>query len=308
MGIPNPPLSWRRRRTRAKPRGLVSLVVAGPGDPGLLTLKALDRLLKADVVYHDALVSEEVLALVPRETRRVAVGKRRGRLSIPQREIETRLAEEARRGRRVVRLKGGDPFVFGRGGEEALALLRRGIPFEIVPGISSGLGVPAMAGIPVTHRGTSSSVAFVTAHDLGPGETGRLVRAQLRDLARSADTLVVFMAGAMVSRVRRVLLDAGLPAGTPAAAIVNGTRAGERRSLTTLDALDRLAFSPSQGPVLLVFGATVALAETLRSAMHASRWEVEGVDRLRPAELFLESDPAEQEPAAKESDHEPSAA
>ena len=168
--------------------------------------------------------------------------------------------------------------------------------------------MPAMAGIPVTHRGTSSSVAFVTAHDLGPGETGRVVRARLRDLARSADTLVVFMAGAMVSRVCRVLLDAGLPAGTPAAAIVNGTRAGERRSLTTLDALDRLVFSPSQGPVLLVFGATVALAETLRSAMHASRWEVEGVDRLRPAELFLESDLAGQEPAAKESDHEPSAA
>ena len=133
---------------------------AGPGDPGFLTLRAAQRLREADVVYHDALVSLDVLALCRKDARLVPVGKRRASVLRPQRDIEAALIRDARQGLAVVRLKGGDPFVFGRGGEEALALLRSGISFEIIPGVSSGIAVPALAGIPLTHRGLSSSAAL----------------------------------------------------------------------------------------------------------------------------------------------------
>src|SRR5262245_40646671 len=157
---------WLRSCPRL-PRGVVSLVGAGPGDPGLLTLEAARRLGDADVVYHDALVPGSILELCAPDARLVPVGRRRGAIVLPHEAVVEALARDARRGLAVVRLKGGDPFVFGRGGEEVLALFERGVIVEVVPGISSGTAVPASAGIPLTHRGLSSSVAFVTAHDLG---------------------------------------------------------------------------------------------------------------------------------------------
>ena len=254
-----------------RPEGMVSLVGAGPGDPGLLTLRALDRLIHADVIYHDALVSEDVLSLIPPHVRRVAVGKRRGRHSLSQRLIEEFLIRDARSGRAVVRLKGGDPFVFGRGGEEALSLLRAGVAFEVVPGISAGLGVPALSGIPLTHRGTSSSVAFVTAHDLGENERRS---EQLARLARSVETLVIFMGGTRLLAIRSTLLGAGLSPTTPAAIIINGTRPEEGRYLRTLETLPGAPVSPDAGPVLVVIGDTVRHAAAIRGGMAATRWEV----------------------------------
>jgi uroporphyrin-III C-methyltransferase len=251
------------RASAALPPGVVSLVGAGPGDPGLLTVKAARRLGEADVVFHDALVSEAILELCRPGTRLVPVGKRRGAHTLPQEEIVEALVREARAGRMVVRLKGGDPFVFGRGGEEALALRDAGIPFEVVPGVSAGVAVPAVAGIPLTHRGLSGSAAFVTAHHLGDDDTGEAVRARIAQLARGADTLVIFMAGAELQAVRRTLLDAGTPPGTPAALIESGTLPEQRVARGTLGTLPELLEPRCGGPVLVVVGKTVDLSEAL---------------------------------------------
>jgi len=244
----------------------VSLVGAGPGDPGLLTVKAARRLGEADVVYHDALVSDAILELCRPGVHLVPVGKRRGAVTMSQERIVEALVRDAERGLAVVRLKGGDPFVFGRGGEEALALLERGVAFEIVPGVTSGIAVPAAAGIPLTHRGTSSSIAFVTAHDLGDGVAGSSVRARLSHIARGADTVVIFMAGTELAGVSRVLIDAGLPDDTPAAVIESGTLPDERILRGTLADLATLAASRAGGPVLVVVGRSVALGDRLRAA------------------------------------------
>ena len=248
------------------PAGVVSLVGAGPGDPGLLTVKAARRLGEADVVFHDALVSEAILELCRPGVRLVPVGKRRGSVTLTQDEIVQALVREAERGLKVVRLKGGDPFVFGRGGEEALALLQCGVTFEVVPGVSSGIAVPAAAGIPLTHRGLSSSAAFVTAHDISVGATGAATRARLSHLARGADTIVIFMAGAELAGVRRVLLEAGLRDDTPAAVIESGTLPEERIHRCTLSGLASLPPFLAGGPVLVVVGRSVALGERLQAA------------------------------------------
>ncbi len=247
------------------PGGTVSLVGAGPGDPGLLTLKGAQRLREADVVYHDALVSPAILDFCGPHTQRVAVGKRRGRVTLPQAEIEAALVRDARAGLAVVRLKGGDPFVFGRGSEEILTLLDHGIPFEVIPGISSGTAVPALAGIPLTHRGISGSAAFVTAHDLGQGVDGEAVRERLGHLARGAETLIIFMAGAELERVSTTLKAAGLPPDTPAALIENGTLPQERFVVTTLQDLGKAGQGRGAGPLLLVIGKTVMLSTRLRA-------------------------------------------
>lgn len=253
------------------PAGVVSLVGAGPGDPGLLTVKAARRLGEADVVYHDALVSEPILELCRPGAALVPVGKRRGLVTLSQEGIVKALIRDADRGLAVVRLKGGDPFVFGRGGEEALALLEHGVTFEIVPGVSSGIAVPAAAGIPVTHRGISSSVAFVTAHDLGDSDEGRSARARLSHLARAASTIVMFMAGNELAGVRRALLDAGLPGDTPAAVIESGTLPDERVGRGPLSDLESLLPSRAGGPVLVVVGRSVALGDRLRAAPRPRR-------------------------------------
>lgn len=241
----------------------VSLVGAGPGDPELLTLKAAERLRMGDVIYHDALVSADILCLCREDARIVPVGKRRGFITLPQEGIIAAMIHDASQGRAVVRLKGGDPFIFGRGGEEALALARAGIPFEIVPGVSSGTGVPALAGIPLTHRGLSGSAAFVTAHDLSP-KAGR-IRQRLKHLARGADTLVVFMAMAEVRRVKETLLAAGLSAETPVALIESGSTPRQNVQRAVLGELDALkaSWGRRRGPVLLVIGKTVALSGEL---------------------------------------------
>ena len=260
-------MSAEARRTGA---GLVSLVGAGPGDPDLLTRAAVRRLRAADVVYYDALVDPRVLRLCRRRARRVPVGKRRGLATLRQEAIAKRLVRDARRGLRVVRLKGGDPFLFGRGGEEALALDDAGVPVEVIPGVSSGLAAPARAGIPVTHRGVASSVAFVTAHDLADEASGGGRTAErLAHLARGADTLVLFMAGSQLGRVAATLLRAGLDPATPAATIENGTRGDEVVRHGTLAGLEALGALRGQGPLLVVVGRTAGLGEKLGPVLRA---------------------------------------
>jgi uroporphyrin-III C-methyltransferase len=249
--------------------GLVSLVGAGPGDPDLLTRAAVKRLRRADVVYYDALVAPAVLRLCRRQARLVPVGKRRGYATLRQEAIEGRLARDARAGLRVVRLKGGDPFVFGRGGEEALALTRAGIPCEVIPGVSAGVAVPARAGIPLIHRGLASSAAFVTGHDLLDGPDGASVAARLAHLARGADTLVIFMAGAHLDRLADVLLSAGLPGSTPAATIENGTLPHQRVRRGRLEKLADLGTGRGTGPLLVVVGSTAGLADDLAAPLAA---------------------------------------
>ncbi len=239
-----------------EPRGVVSLVGAGPGDPDLLTLRAVQRLRAADVIVHDRLVSQAVLEYAAPSAERIDVGKRPGDKGASQSEINTLLIDLARCGRRVVRLKGGDPLVFGRGGEEALALTQAGVEFEIVPGISSALAAPAAAGIPVTHRGLSASVTIVNGHD-----------AQEHDwpaLARAAGTLVFLMAVEHLEGIVERLLAHGRPSSEPAALIEWATLPRQRvlgAPLSEIAAQARLVgFEP---PAVLVVGPTAALVNEL---------------------------------------------
>lgn len=276
---------------------IVSLVGAGPGDPDLLTRAAVKRLRRADVVYYDALIAPAVLRLCRSRARLVPVGKRRGYATLRQEAIEARLVRDARRGLRVVRLKGGDPFVFGRGGEEALALQRAGIAWEVIPGVSAGVAAPARAGIPLTHRGLASSVAFVTAHDLGVGTggadgtngaDGARVADRLAHLARGADTLVIFMAGAHLDRLAAVLLAAGLDASTPAATIESGTLPGQRVRRGRLEQLQALGAGRGTGPLLVVVGRTAGLADDLAAPAGAEAIALEAGDpqATAPAAAF----------------------
>ncbi len=244
----------------AAPEPCVYLVGAGPGDPDLLTVKALRLIRNADVVVYDRLVSDEILALVPAGVSRIFVGKAQGCHPVPQADIHHLLARLAVRNRRIVRLKGGDPFIFGRGGEEAEYLARRGIPFEVVPGVTAAVACAAYAGIPLTHRGLSTGVRFVTGHCRGdmPADL------DWRGLADADTTLVVYMGLVQIARMTQRLLDAGLPAGTPAAAIERGTTRRQRRLVTTLEALPReVAAARLEAPTLFVIGRVVALAELL---------------------------------------------
>jgi uroporphyrin-III C-methyltransferase / precorrin-2 dehydrogenase / sirohydrochlorin ferrochelatase len=233
--------------------GHVSLVGAGPGDPELLTRKAVARLRSADLVLYDALVDPRVLAFA-RRARTFFVGKRAGRHALTQEEINSLLVRAARRGRRVVRLKGGDPFVFGRGGEEALALRHAGIPFDVVPGISSAVAAPALAGIPVTHRGLSSAVLVVTGHDAGTFTSA------IDGLKPDAATLVILMGLGRSAAIARQLVDRGWSRGTPAAVVVDASRPEQQVWRGTLDDLvsDRTTIETS-GAGTIVVGAVAAL-------------------------------------------------
>jgi uroporphyrin-III C-methyltransferase/precorrin-2 dehydrogenase/sirohydrochlorin ferrochelatase len=239
--------------------GSVVLVGAGPGDPGLLTLNALRALQEADVILHDRLVSDAVLALARRDAERIPVGKAAGAHSVSQGRIHELLVEHARAGRRVVRLKGGDPFVFGRGGEELEALARHGIPFEVVPGITAATGCAAYTGIPLTHRDHAQSVRFVTAH------CGESVDAlDWASLAQPRQTLALYMGVAALGRIGQGLLAHGRAATTPVAIVENGTRPDQRITLTTLAALDDVARRGAiQSPALLIVGEVAALAAQL---------------------------------------------
>jgi uroporphyrin-III C-methyltransferase/precorrin-2 dehydrogenase/sirohydrochlorin ferrochelatase len=242
-----------------KKRVRVWLVGAGPGDPELLTLKAARVLASADVVVHDRLVSPEILAHLPRRATRVYAGKQRGRHTMTQAEINRLLVSLARKGKRIVRLKGGDPFIFGRGGEEALALARAGIAFEVVPGITAATGVAAAVGIPLTHRAIAQACVLVT----GSRRKGD-PDLDWRSLARSGQTIVVYMGLAGLERISRGLVAHGLSPRTPAAIIQQGTTADQRIVEGTLAALPRLAAEARlRAPTLVVIGKVVRLRGVL---------------------------------------------
>jgi uroporphyrin-III C-methyltransferase / precorrin-2 dehydrogenase / sirohydrochlorin ferrochelatase len=240
--------------------GFVSLVGAGPGDPDLLTQRAARRLAEADLVLYDALVSPEVLELAS-HAQCLSVGKRACRPSISQEAINRCLVRSARRGKRVVRLKCGDPFVFGRGGEEALALAAAGVPFEVVPGVSSALAAPALAGIPVTHRGLSSSVVVVSGHSAS-------AYAPIVDaVTPHSTTLVILMGLGSRPKLAAHLLSRGWAASTPAAVLLAAATPSARTWIGTLGELsgDRLDVdvAPGEAPGTIVIGQVVSLAYQL---------------------------------------------
>ncbi len=260
------------RRTQ----GCVYLVGAGPGDPGLLTLRAARLLADADTVVHDRLIHPGVLEHARPHARLIYVGKEGGGESVRQEDIHALLISQARLGRAVVRLKGGDPFVFGRGGEEALALEEAGISYEVVPGVSSLAAVPAAAAIPITHRGLSGTVTFATAHlahDTPDWE----------HLAR-AETLVLFMAGRRLEEASRSLVEAGLSAATLAAAVEAGTWEHQRVVQGTIaDIASRVREAGLGSPMLLIVGAVVSLRSQLSSLAARPEWAERALPRTAEA-------------------------
>jgi len=236
--------------------GWVWLVGAGPGDPGLITALGLRALAQADVILHDALADEALLALSDAE--KIYAGKRAGVKSCKQDEISGLLVRLAREGKRVLRLKGGDPFVFGRGGEEAQALARAGVPFRIVPGITAGIGGLAYAGIPVTHRDTNHAVTFITGH----GSDGKLTKLDWAAVSRGAPTLVLYMARKFAPEIAALLIAAGRGADEPAAIVSNAARPGQSVLRTTLSGLAQ-ADDAQGAPSIIVIGENVRLADEL---------------------------------------------
>jgi uroporphyrin-III C-methyltransferase len=246
--------------------GRVVLVGAGPGDPELITLRGLRWLRCAQVVVYDQLAASGLLDEAPGDALRIFAGKSGGRHYLEQPAINAILIHHAQAGRLVVRLKGGDPFVFGRGGEEALACIRAGVAVEVVPGVSAALAVPAAAGIPVTHRGLASSFAVVTGHE-DPAKTESAV--DWERLATSVDTLVILMGVGALSRIAARLISAGRAADTPAAVIHGGTTDEEDTVVGTLrDIASRAAHI--KAPAVIVVGATVALRSRLNAGF--STW------------------------------------
>jgi uroporphyrin-III C-methyltransferase/precorrin-2 dehydrogenase/sirohydrochlorin ferrochelatase len=244
------------RNAPAQASGMVHLVGAGPGDPDLLTLKAHRLMQRADVLVYDRLVSAEVLSMARRDAERVFVGKRRGHHCVPQDQINERLIALARAGKSVVRLKGGDPFVFGRGGEEIEALVAAGVAVEVVPGITAALGCAASAGIPLTHRDHAQACVFVTGH-LKNGT----VDLDWTVLARPRQTVVIYMGSETLSSIARELVHHGLSASTPVALIAHGTTDRERRIVGTLATIERQAMRAQlDGPALCLVGEVVGLA------------------------------------------------
>ena len=246
-------------RQSVAPRGRVILVGAGPGDPDLLTMKAIRALKAADVVFYDKLVGQGVLELARREAKLISVGKAKGAHSVPQTEINDLLVAHAKAGKTVVRLKGGDPFIFGRGGEELDALRAAAIPIDVVPGITAGAAASASLQVPLTHRDVSHSVTFVSGHEAG-GVAPSFEHLDLRALASGNNTLVVYMGVTTSAVIARRLLDAGFREGLPVIAVENASRPDERRLATTISTLandpERLGLS---SPAVLVFGEVAGL-------------------------------------------------
>ena len=249
--------------------GFVWLVGAGPGDPELITLKALRVLKNADVVLYDALVNHELLQYCPQHCQRINVGKREGRHTLPQEEINAQLIDLARKHSKIVRLKGGDPFVFGRGGEEALALTAAGIPFEVVPGISAGISVPSAAMIPVTHRGVATEVTFVTGH---LAKDGIGFQERWEQLAKTPGTLVIFMALTALDEITRALIAGGQSPDRPTALIANGTTPTQTIVVGTLSTISSLVKSSKVSPpALCVVGEVVNLSSQLRPMFKSAK-------------------------------------
>ncbi len=243
-----------------KKEGPVFLVGAGPGDPELLTVKALRLLQQADVVLYDRLVSTAILDLIPAGVSRITVGKESGNHCVPQSRINEMLVNLARAGHRVVRLKGGDPYLFGRGSEEALFLLDHGIDFEVVPGITAAIGGSAYSGIPLTHRGLARRVHFLTGHH----QNDELLDIDAARLADPDSTLVIYMGLANAAKITLQLMQAGLAPTTPCAAVENATTPQQRRITTTLHRLaGAIERHEITAPALIIVGRVVTLSPRL---------------------------------------------
>ncbi len=242
--------------------GHVVLIGAGPGDPDLLTVRAVREIAAAEVVFVDRLVGKGVMDLIPLSAEIVHVGKSKGEHSVPQDEIHRRMIVAAKAGKRVVRLKGGDPFIFGRGGEEVEALREAGVAVDVVPGISAALGVAAAAQIPLTHRDTAQAVTFVTGH----AKLGEEPDLDWQALARPNQTVVVYMGVGTAGTIAARLVAAGREPATPVAVIENGTRANEIRAFGALGSLSEIIQTAGiQGPALLIIGEVVAVAKDAQS-------------------------------------------
>jgi len=237
-------------------RGEVVLVGAGPGDPGLLTIKGLQQIQQADIVVYDRLVSDDIMNLVRRDADRVFVGKRAGFHCVPQEEINQILLREAQRGKRVVRLKGGDPFIFGRGGEELETLCEAGIPFSVVPGITAASGCSAYAGLPLTHRDYAQSVRLITGHLKNGGEF------DWHNLAAEKQTLVFYMGLNQAAAIQEKLIEHGMDPAMPVALVENGTSVKQRVVTGELTGLGVLA-QQVESPSLIIVGRVVALRDKL---------------------------------------------
>src|SRR5215208_2566882 len=242
-------------------RALIYLIGSGPGDPGLFTLKGLRCLQEAGAVVYDRLAPESLLKYVKPGAELIYVGKKpEDNQAMKQEEINTLLVDLGRAGKTVVRLKGGDPYVFGRGGEEALALIEAGLPFEVVPAVPSGIAAPAYAGIPVTHRNVSTSVAFVTGHE-DPAKDRTDV--DWEKLANGADTLVLYMGVGRLGEISKGLIAAGRSQETPVACVRSGTVPEQRTVTGTLeDIAERVAGAGLKSPAIIVVGDVVALRES----------------------------------------------
>lgn len=239
--------------------GWVWLCGAGPGDPGLLTIHALNALRQADVVVYDALVADAILDWAP-QADKIYAGKRGGKPSVAQAEISENLVRLARAGRRVLRLKGGDPFVFGRGGEEAQMLVQNGVPVRIVPGITAGIGGLAYAGIPVTHRGVNQSVTFVTGHD----QSGGVAQLNWKALAEGSELLVIYMGVKHAAEISAALIANGRSSDEPCAVICNATTPEQQVIETTLTTMAAdIKASGLEPPALLCVGRSVLLRHGL---------------------------------------------
>ena len=242
-------------------KGRVSLIGAGPGDPGLLTMRAHDLLASADVLLYDALASDPIVTIAPPSCERVFVGKRGGNHAMAQTDIEALMVRYAREGRHVVRLKGGDPFVFGRGAEEAETLAAAGIEFDIVPGISSSVAAPAYAGIPLTHREHNVAFTVMTGHE---DPTKALSTIDWSKLADPARTLVILMAMSNLESITRALIEAGLPPSQPAAVIQNGTRPSQRTVTAPLERIASVAAAAGlAAPAIFITGDVVGVRERI---------------------------------------------
>lgn len=265
--------------------GRVWLVGAGPSDPGLFTLKGKQVLETADVVVYDALAGQEILSMIPENAKKIYVGKRSSHHTMPQEQISRLLVREAKEGRRVVRLKGGDPFLFGRGGEEAEELIRHGIPFEVVPGVTSAISVPAYQGIPVTHRDLCSSVHIITGHK----RAGAAYDIDFEALVRTGGTLVFLMGVTALGDICRGLLAAGMDPEMPAALLIRGTTAHQRRIVASVSTLEEeVNRQGAQTPAIIVVGRVCALAEEFS---WYGKMPLGGVKVLltRPKELIRET-------------------
>ncbi len=277
---PLPPNDWPELQA-----GWVWLCGAGPGDPGLLTLHALNALRQADVIIYDALVDSRIMDWARPDAEMIYAGKRGGKPSAKQRDISLHLVELANAGKRVLRLKGGDPFVFGRGGEEAQTLVQHGIPIRIIPGISAGIGGLAYAGIPVTHRDVNQSVTFVTGHDQS-GETPSSLN--WRAISDGSQVLVIYMGMKHVERITGELLAAGRPASEPVAVVTQATTPDQRVLETTLGTIaEDLEAAGMAPPAIICVGRSVEMRQVLdwqsMIAGEAPR-NLDPLGRGRPAE------------------------